>query len=137
MSFKKRLFMLPGPSEPYPEILEKLQSRVLPHYGPDWEKAFRKVCEDLKRIFQTKGEIVLYPGSGEAATHMAVANMIKPGDKVIILTNGCFGEYIRMAVEAFKGYRPRKGEEDCSQGEGCEGNFRGTCRDFVWGAKSN
>lgn len=103
MSFKKRLFMLPGPSEPYPEILEKLQSRVLPHYGPDWEKAFRKVCEDLKRIFQTKGEIVLYPGSGEAATHMAVANMIKPGDKVIILTNGCFGEYIRMAVEAFEG----------------------------------
>jgi len=103
MSFKRRLFMLPGPGEPYPEILEKLQSRVLPHYGPDWEKAFREVCEDLKKIFQTDGEIVLYPGSGEAATHMAVANVVKPGDKVITLTNGCFGEYIKMAVEAFGG----------------------------------
>lgn len=103
MSFKRRLFMLPGPSEPYPEVLEKLQSRVLPHYGPDWEKAFGMVREDLKKVFQTKGEIILYPGSGEAATHMAVANVIKPGDKVIVLTNGFFGEYINMAVEAFGG----------------------------------
>ena len=103
MSFKRRLLMVPGPSEPYPEILEKLHSRVLPHYGPDWREAFSRVRQDLKKIFQTKGEIILYPGSGEAATHMAVANTVKPGDKVITLTNGCFGEYINMAVEAFGG----------------------------------
>jgi len=103
MSFKRRLLMVPGPSEPYPEVLEKLQNRVLPHYGPDWDKAFSRVCEDLKKIFQTKGEIILYPGSGEVATHMAVANIVKPGDKVITLTNGFFGEYINMAVEAFRG----------------------------------
>jgi len=103
MSFKRRLFMLPGPSEPYPEVLERLQSRVIPHYGPDWEKAFSNVREDLKRVFQTKGEIVLYPGSGEAATHVAVANVVKPGDKVITVTNGFFGEYIIIAVEAFGG----------------------------------
>jgi aspartate aminotransferase-like enzyme len=103
MSFKRRLLMVPGPSEPYPEILEKLQNQVFPHYGPDWKEAFSKVCEDLKKIFQTKGEIILYPGSGEAATHMVVANMVKPGDKVITPTNGCFGDYINMAVEAFGG----------------------------------
>ncbi|MFB0523878.1 MAG: alanine--glyoxylate aminotransferase family protein [Candidatus Bathyarchaeia archaeon] len=103
MSFKRRLLMLPGPSEPYPEVLEKLQHQVLPHYGPDWKEAFRKVREDLKKIFQTKGEIILYPGSGESATHMVAANMVKPGDKVITLTNGIFGEYINMAVEAFGG----------------------------------
>jgi len=103
MAFKRRLFMLPGPSEPYPEVLEKLQNRVLPHYGPDWEKAFSMVREDLKKVFQTKGEVILYPGSGEAATHMAVANVVKPGDKVIVLTNGFFGEYINMAVETFGG----------------------------------
>ena len=103
MSFKRRLLMLPGPSEPYPEVLERLQHQFLPHYGPDWEEAFRRVCEDLKKIFRTKGEIMLYPGSGESATHMVVANVVKPGDKVITLTNGCFGDYISMAVEAFGG----------------------------------
>jgi len=103
MAFKRRLFMLPGPSEPYPEVLEKLQSRVLPHYGPDWEKTFGMVREDLKKVFQTKGEVILYPGSGEAATHMAIGNVVKPGDKVIVLTNGFFGECINMAVEAFGG----------------------------------
>ena len=103
ISSKRRLFMLPGPSEPYPEILEKLQNRVLPHYGPDWDKAFSRVRKDLKKVFQTKGGIILYPGSGEAATHMAVANTIKPRDRVITLTNGFFGDYINMAVEAFGG----------------------------------
>jgi len=103
MSFKRRLFMLPGPSEPYPEVLKKLQSRVLPHYGSDWEKVFKEVREDLKKVFQTKGEVILYPGSGETATHMAVANVVKPGDKVITITNGFFGECIIMAVEAFGG----------------------------------
>jgi aspartate aminotransferase-like enzyme len=103
MSFRRRLFMLPGPSEPYPEILEKLQHQVLPHYGPEWEEAFEMVCEDLKRIFQTKGKVILYPGSGEAATHMVVANVVKPGDKVITLTSGCFGECIKMAVQDFGG----------------------------------
>ena len=95
--------MLPGPSEPYPEILEKLQHQILPHYGSEWEEAFEMVCEDLKKIFQTKGEIILYPGSGEAATHMVVANIVKSRDKVITLTNGCFGECINMAVQAFGG----------------------------------
>ena len=95
--------MLPGPSEPYPEVLERLQRQVLPHYGPDWEEMFSRVCEDLKKIFQTRGEIILYPGSGESATHMVVANVVKPGDKVITVTNGCFGDYIRIAVETYGG----------------------------------
>ncbi len=103
MSFKRKLLMLPGPSEPYPEVLENLQRQVLPHYGPDWGKAFGRVRKDLKKIFQTKGEIILYPGSGESATHIVVANMVKPGDKVITPTNGCFGDYINTAVRAFGG----------------------------------
>ncbi|NIP67118.1 aminotransferase class V-fold PLP-dependent enzyme [Candidatus Bathyarchaeota archaeon] len=103
MQFRRRLHMLPGPSEPYPEVLEKLQRQVLPHYGPEWEEAFNRVCEDLKKIFQTKGEIILYPGSGEPATHMVIANMVKPGDKVITLTNGFFGDHINLAVKAYGG----------------------------------
>jgi aspartate aminotransferase-like enzyme len=103
MSFKRRLLMLPGPSEPYPEVLDKLQRQVLPHYGSDWGEAFGRVCKDLKKIFQTKGETILYPGSGESATHIVVANMVKLGDKVIIPTNGCFGDYINTAVRAFGG----------------------------------
>jgi len=103
MSFRRRLFMLPGPSEPYPEILEKLQHQILPHYGSEWAEAFKIVREDLKKIFQTKGEIIVYPGSGESATHMVVANIVRPGDKVITLSSGCFGECINIAVEAFGG----------------------------------
>ena len=57
--------MLPGPNEPYPEIMDELRNGVIPHYGDVWNEILPKTGEEMKAIFQTsKSDVVIWPMSG-------------------------------------------------------------------------
>ncbi len=97
---KRRLLMLPGPNETYPEILESLREMVLPHYGPEWEEIYLKTCDEMKRIFLTENDVIIYPGSGATTIEMAVANIVEKGDKAIVINNGFFGKFLEDSVRS-------------------------------------
>lgn len=98
---KRRLMMLPGPSETYPEILEILRDMAVPHYGPEWEETYPQICDEMKRVFLTENDVIIYPGSGATAIELAAANVIEKGDKAIVINNGFFGEDIEKKVESY------------------------------------
>ena len=85
--------MLPGPNEPYPEIMDELKNGVIPHYGDAWNEILPKTCEEMKAIFQTsKSDVVIWPMSGSSAHKFVASNIVEKGDKIISLNNGRFGE---------------------------------------------
>jgi len=104
MSKRRNILMLPGPNEPYPEIMEALSRMVLPHYGDQWGEAYQKTCEGMKKVFQTtNSEVMIWPGSGDSAADLVAANIVGEGDKVINLKSGFFGESFENKIRSYGG----------------------------------
>ncbi|MEM2875737.1 MAG: alanine--glyoxylate aminotransferase family protein [Candidatus Bathyarchaeia archaeon] len=101
---KRGILMLPGPNEPYPEILDELKKMILPHYGEDWDEVYIKTCEEMKEVFLTaNSQVIIWPGSGASAIELVVANLLDEGDKIINLKNGFFGDFFESKTRSYGG----------------------------------
>jgi aspartate aminotransferase-like enzyme len=100
---KRKLLMIPGPSEAYPDVVAELARPVLPHYGEDFGPIYTDTCEKLKSLFGTRQSVILLPGPGAAALELAVGNLVGPGDKAIVCLNGWFSDLFRDLVERYGG----------------------------------
>jgi aspartate aminotransferase-like enzyme len=95
--------MIPGPTEGSPEVLRVLSLPYPPHYGPDWKVFYEETIELLRKVFRTEEEIIMLNAGGNAAIDMAVANIVAPGDKVVVVLNGFFGEILEESVRLHGG----------------------------------
>ncbi|MEM2001542.1 MAG: alanine--glyoxylate aminotransferase family protein [Candidatus Methanomethylicaceae archaeon] len=84
--------LIPGPVEVAPEVLDEMAQPMVAHYGPEWTAYYKEIVELLRRVFRTKGDIFIIPGSGSAGLDAALGSSIAPTDKVLILSNGFFGQ---------------------------------------------
>ena len=92
MTFKKTYLLTPGPT-PIPErVLAILGQSVIHHRTPAFEIIFAEVRENLKKLFQTKNEVITLAATGTAAMDATICNLFSPGDKVITVNGGKFGE---------------------------------------------
>lgn len=88
---KYRLFA-PGPV-PVPEEISLQMARPMVHHRtPEFEKIVAEVREGLKWLYQTKNDVLILASSGTGAMEGAIANTLSPGDKVIVVDGGKFGE---------------------------------------------
>src|SRR6266571_832522 len=100
MDDRDELLLIPGPVSIDDEILAVLGRPVMAHYGDAWTELYHRTVANLQTIFRTRNEVHLVFGPGQAATEMAMASVLGPGDKVIIPTNGLFGDRLVMVAEA-------------------------------------
>ncbi|MEM3387502.1 MAG: alanine--glyoxylate aminotransferase family protein [Nitrososphaerales archaeon] len=98
-----RLLMTPGPVEVSPRVLAALSSPQIYHYYPGFIDFFEDTVEKVKRVFQTKQDVILMQGEGVLGLEAAVANIIDPGDKVLVCDSGPFGKWFRVYVENYGG----------------------------------
>ena len=97
---KKQLFS-PGPT-PVPErVLLAMAGPVMHHRDPAYEDLFQEVREGLKYVFQTKNEVLVLASSGTGAMEGAVCNTLSPGDEVLVVRGGKFGERWGEICEAY------------------------------------
>ena len=89
------LLLIPGPVSVDDEILKVLGEPVWPHYGDAWTELYLRTADNLKRIFRTEGEVHLLFGPGMAGVETAMTSVLARGDKILVPSNGLFGE--RMA----------------------------------------
>jgi len=75
--------------------------QMINHRGAEFGKILRSVTEKLKQAFQTKGDILILTGSGTGGLEAAIVNTLSPGDKVLSLSNGFFGERFAEIAEQF------------------------------------
>lgn len=88
----KRYLLAPGPTAIPPEVLLKMAEPILHHRNPLFEEVVAEVRENLKYLFSTKNEVLIFASSGTGAMEGAITNMLSAGDKAICVQSGKFGE---------------------------------------------
>jgi len=89
---EKRYLLAPGPTAIPPEVLLKMAEPMMHHRNPLFEAIMQEVRDDLKYVFGTKNEVLLFTSSGTGAMESAVTNVLSPGDRAICIRAGKFGE---------------------------------------------
>jgi serine---pyruvate transaminase len=89
---EKRYLMTPGPTPVPPQVLAAMALPIVHHRSPDFRPTYRQVLDRLKEVYKTRGEVLLYTASGTAGLESVVANLTSPGDRVVAVSAGYFGE---------------------------------------------
>jgi aspartate aminotransferase-like enzyme len=89
---EKRYLMTPGPTPAPPEVLAAIAQPVIHHRGPDFKKLYADCLGRLREVFRTQSEVLLFGGSGTGGMESAVANLCSPGERVLVVSAGYFGE---------------------------------------------
>jgi len=92
---------VPGPTPCPTEVLQAMTRQMINHRGPEFAQILHDVTEKLKQLFQTKGDVFLLTGSGTGGLEAAIVNTLSPGDKVLSVSNGAFGERFATIAERF------------------------------------
>ena len=98
---RKEYLMIPGPT-PVPDPVLRMCSRpMINHRGPEFAQMQEEINEGLKRTFQTKGEVLTLTASGSGGMEAAIVNVLSPGDLVLSLSIGAFGERFAKIAQAY------------------------------------
>jgi alanine-glyoxylate transaminase/serine-glyoxylate transaminase/serine-pyruvate transaminase len=92
MAFRsgRHYLQIPGPTNVPDRVLRAMDSPTIDHRGPEFAALGRDVLAGMKDVFQTAGEVVIYPGSGTGAWEAALVNTLSPGDRVLMYETGHF-----------------------------------------------
>jgi len=92
---------IPGPTPCPEEILQAMTKQMINHRGEEFGQILNEVTAKLKLLFQTKGDVVILTGSGTGGLEAVIVNSLSPGDKVLSVSVGFFGERFAAIAEQF------------------------------------
>ena len=98
---KKFRLLAPGPTPVPPEVLLAMAQPVLHHRTPEFEALFAQARRGLQWLFQTRREVLILAASGTGAMEGAVVNACSPGDRVLVIQGGKFGERWAEICQAY------------------------------------
>ena len=88
----KQYLLSPGPTPIPNEVALAMSETMIHHRTPQFNKIFEEARQGLKTLFGTNGDVLILASSGTGAMEAAVANLFSPGDKVLVINGGKFGE---------------------------------------------
>jgi len=89
---KKTYLLAPGPT-PVPETVNlEMAAPMVHHRTPQFSKIFGEAAEDAKYLFQTKQDVIILASTGTGGMESCISNLFSPGDKVLVVNGGKFGE---------------------------------------------
>jgi aspartate aminotransferase-like enzyme len=91
----------PGPTPIPPAVREAQAQQMIDHRGTEFGELLRETSAGLAELVATSGEILLLTGSGSGALEAAVVNTLSPGDRVLVVTIGSFGDRFALVAGAF------------------------------------
>jgi aspartate aminotransferase-like enzyme len=89
---EKRYLFTPGPTPVPPEVLEAMSRPIIHHRSSDFRGIFERCLERLGEVYRTEAEVLVYTASGTGGMESAIANLTRPGDRVVVVSAGHFGE---------------------------------------------
>ncbi len=101
----RHYLQIPGPSSVPDRIMRAMDNAVMDHRGPDFGKFASQLLEKVKFVFQTKGDVIIFPASGTGAWEAALVNCFSPGDRVLMCETGWFAHLWQEMAERL-GIRP-------------------------------
>ena len=96
----RHFLQIPGPTPVPDRILRAMDMPTIDHRGPQFRKLGKRVLDGMKTIFKTANPVIIYPASGTGAWEGALANVLSPGDKVLMFETGHFATlWKNMAIK--------------------------------------
>ena len=92
---------IPGPTPCPDEVLQAMTKQMINHRGEEFQQILNDVTANLKQLFQTKGDVFVLTSSGTGGMEAAIVNMLSPGDKVLSVSIGLFGERFASVAQQF------------------------------------
>ncbi|PSB56086.1 pyridoxal-phosphate-dependent aminotransferase family protein [Chamaesiphon polymorphus] len=97
----KLMLMIPGPT-PVPEnVLLALAKHPIGHRSGEFSQVMAEVTANLKWLHQTQNDVLMLTVSGTGAMEAGIINFFSPGDRVLVIHNGKFGERWAEVAKAF------------------------------------
>ena len=91
----------PGPT-PIPQAVRDAQAQqMIDHRGTEFAELLRETAGGLAELIGTDGEVLLLTGSGSGALEAAIVNTLSPGDRILVVTIGSFGDRFAQVATAF------------------------------------
>lgn len=113
----EEILLLPGPVAVAPDVLAAAALPMRNHRGPRARKLYDRLYEQLREILQTKQRVVLLGSSGTGALEASIVNLFSPGDLLLSLSIGSFGDRLAAIARAYGAEVEALAEE---WGNGCD-----------------
>ena len=99
-----RLLLGPGPSTVHPRVTEALAKPMVGHLDPQFLDIMNEIQAGLRRLWRTENRLTIaVSGTGSAGMEAGFANLVEPGDEVLVCVNGVFGGRMADIVERIGG----------------------------------
>lgn len=98
---EKELLLIPGPTPVPPSVLRACSRPMINHRGPEYIAMQRRLEAELAAIHQTQSYVAILTASGTGGLEAAIVNFLSPGDKVLAVTMGSFGDRWATIAKAF------------------------------------
>lgn len=92
---------IPGPTPCPEETLNVLSGQMINHRGPEFADILRRVTDGLNWVFGGSNDVLTFTTSGTGGLEVAVVNTISPGDRVLAVSIGSFGDRLRTIAQTY------------------------------------
>jgi aspartate aminotransferase-like enzyme len=92
---------IPGPTPVPHAVLEAMSHAMINHRGPEFAAMIKRVTDALKRCYRTTGDVLTLTASGTGGLEASVVNVLSPGDPVLGVEIGWFGERIADIAQTY------------------------------------
>ena len=93
---------IPGPTPCPEDVLQAMALQMVNHRGPEFAATLRRVTDGLNWAFGTSTDVLSFTTSGTGGLEVAVVNTLSPGDRVLSVSIGQFGDRIRTIANEKK-----------------------------------
>ncbi|MGB5945912.1 pyridoxal-phosphate-dependent aminotransferase family protein, partial [Paenisporosarcina sp.] len=97
----QQILRIPGPSPIPPSVQRAMSQPMIGHRGQHTSDMLKRITPKLKRIFGTSQEVAIITASGTAGLEAAVVNVVRPGDVVLVIVTGAFGDRFTSICKAY------------------------------------
>jgi alanine-glyoxylate transaminase/serine-glyoxylate transaminase/serine-pyruvate transaminase len=95
----RHFLQIPGPTPVPDRILRAMDTPIIDHRGPEFQKLSKRVLEGIKTIFKTVKPVIIYTATGTGAWEAALVNTLSPGDRVLMVETGQFATLWKNMAE--------------------------------------
>jgi aspartate aminotransferase-like enzyme len=100
-SIPQQNLRIPGPTPVPPEVMAIQTSPMINHRGPEFAAIVKRVTLRLQYFFQTASPVLTFPASGTGGQESAIVNLFSPGDHVVAITIGSFGNRLAKIAATY------------------------------------
>lgn len=101
MQTEQHLLRIPGPSPIPPSVQQAMNRAMIGHRGQETKILMQQIKPRLKPIFGTSEDVLIVAGSGTAGLETAVVNTVQPGEEVLVVVTGAFGDRFAKICAAY------------------------------------